>query len=111
MRVVVNPAALTERFAGLPSAGIGLVVDGPVEGWSAYDDLAAQPETFTPDAPTPATDPLFRYFTSGTTNRPKLVEHSHVSYPIGHLSTMYWIGVRPGDVHLNISSPGWGKHA
>ena len=50
-------------------------------------------------------------FTSGTTSRPKLVEHSQVSYPVGHLSTMYFIGVRPGDVHLNISSPGWGKHA
>ncbi|BFO16686.1 hypothetical protein SHKM778_30740 [Streptomyces sp. KM77-8] len=51
------------------------------------------------------------YFTSGTTARPKLVEHTHTSYPIGHLATMYWIGLRPGDVHLNISSPGWAKHA
>ncbi len=51
------------------------------------------------------------YFTSGTTARPKLVEHTHTSYPIGHLATMYWVGLRPGDVHLNISSPGWAKHA
>ena len=29
----------------------------------------------------------------------------------GHLSTMYWIGLREGDVHWNISSPGWAKHA
>ena len=56
-------------------------------------------------------DPLLLYFTSGTTALPKLVEHTHVSYPIGHLSTMYWMGLRPGDVHLNISSPGWAKHA
>ena len=56
-------------------------------------------------------DPLLLYFTSGTTSRPKLVEHTQVSYPVGHLSTMYWIGLRPGDVHLNISSPGWAKHA
>ena len=111
VRVVVTAAELTERFAGLPGADIRLVVGGPAEGWSAYDDLASQPETFAPEAPTPATDPLFRYFTSGTTSKPKLVEHSHASYPVGHLSTMYWIGVRPGDVHLNISSPGWGKHA
>ncbi|MDT7952938.1 MAG: AMP-binding protein, partial [Acetobacteraceae bacterium] len=46
-----------------------------------------------------------------TTSKPKLVLHSHQSYPVGHLSTMYWIGVKPGDVHLNISSPGWAKHA
>ena len=51
------------------------------------------------------------YFTSGTTSHPKLVEHTHRSYPVGHLSTMYFIGLRPGDVHLNISSPGWAKHA
>ncbi len=56
-------------------------------------------------------DPLLFYFTSGTTSRPKLVEHTQVSYPVGHLSTMYWIGLQPGDVHLNISSPGWAKHA
>ena len=54
---------------------------------------------------------MLLYFTSGTTAKPKLVLHSHQSYPVGHLSTMYWLGVRPGDVHLNISSPGWAKHA
>ena len=51
------------------------------------------------------------YFTSGTTSKPKLVMHSHVTYPIGHLSTMYWIGLLPGDIHCNVSSPGWAKHA
>ncbi len=58
-----------------------------------------------------ASDPLLLYFTSGTTAQPKLVEHTQVSYPVGHLSTVYWIGLQPGDVHLNISSPGWAKHA
>ena len=59
-----------------------------------------------------ARDPLLLYFTSGTTAQPKLVLHTHASfYPVGHLSTMYWIGLRDGDVHHNISSPGWAKHA
>src|SRR5208337_575818 len=58
-----------------------------------------------------ASDPLLLYFTSGTTALPKLVGHTQVSYPVGHLSTMYWIGIQPGDVHLNLSSPGWAKHA
>lgn len=66
---------------------------------------------FVPDGPTRAEDPLLLYFTSGTTSQAKLVEHTHVSYPVGHLSTMYWIGLEPGDVHLNVASPGWGKHA
>ena len=60
---------------------------------------------------TRASDPLLLYFTSGTTALPKLVGHTQVSYPVGHLSTMYWIGIQPGDVHLNLSSPGWAKHA
>ena len=60
---------------------------------------------------TAATDPLLWYFTSGTTSKPKLVQHNQVSYPLGHLTTMFFLGLRPGDVHLNISSPGWAKHA
>ncbi|WP_315942989.1 AMP-binding protein [Nesterenkonia marinintestina] len=69
------------------------------------------PADFAPDGPTGAEDTLLLYFTSGTTSKPKLVEHTHTSYPVGHLSTMYWIGLEPGDVHLNVASPGWAKHA
>ena len=67
--------------------------------------------SFEPDAATRATDPMLLYFTSGTTAKPKLVIHTHQSYPVGHLSTMYWVGLREGDIHYNISSPGWAKHA
>ena len=58
-----------------------------------------------------SSDPSLIYFTSGTTSLPKIVVHSHTSYPLGHLTTLSWIGVRPGDTHLVISAPGWGKHA
>ncbi|GAA1674466.1 AMP-binding protein [Nonomuraea maheshkhaliensis] len=84
---------------------------GDAYTWLLYHEAYEAPETFTPDAPTRADDTLLLYFTSGTTSQPKLVEHTHASYPAGHLSTMYWIGLRPGDVHLNVSSPGWAKHA
>ena len=77
----------------------------------AFEDAYAGVEGFVAEGVTLATDPLLLYFTSGTTSKPKLVLHSHQSYPVGHLTTMFWIGVRPGDVHLNISSPGWAKHA
>ena len=70
-----------------------------------------RPPSSRPTASPAARDTLLLYFTSGTTAKPKLVEHTHASYPVGHLSTMYWIGLQPGDVHLNISSPGWAKHA
>ncbi|GAB3597598.1 AMP-binding protein [Microbacterium tumbae] len=92
---------------GLVRVAVG---DAPA-GWADFADSAGAADAFEPDAPTPASDTGLLYFTSGTTNRPKLVRHTHVSYPIGHLSTMWWLGVRPGDVHLNISSPGWAKHA
>ncbi len=88
-----------------------IVVGEPVEGWHSYSSAFAESPEFTPDGPTAASDPLLLYFTSGTTAKPKLVQHTQVSYPVGHLSTMYWIGLEPGDVHLNISSPGWAKHA
>ncbi len=80
-------------------------------GWLDYTDTADASADFTPDGTTSTSDTLLLYFTSGTTAKPKLVEHTHASYPVGHLSTMYWIGLEPGDVHLNISSPGWAKHA
>ncbi|MEE4595761.1 AMP-binding protein [Streptomyces sp. DSM 41524] len=131
-RHVIVRAGDTGKFADVAGDYTRIAVGGAPEGWLAYEDAgtaaitadgtagtaagatvdgAGSDESFTPDGPTLATDPLMLYFTSGTTARPKLVEHTHISYPIGHLSTMYWIGVEPGDVHLNISSPGWAKHA
>jgi acetyl-CoA synthetase len=83
-------------------------------GWSDYADAFAPGRPQAPPTAHPGTapgDPLLYYFTSGTTTRPKLVEHTQASYPVGHLSTMYWLGLRPGDIHLAISSPGWAKHA
>ncbi|MFJ1655773.1 AMP-binding protein [Streptomyces sp. NPDC088337] len=109
---VIARAADTAKFADVPGTYTRICVGGlPEEGWEPYEDVYAAPAEFVPDGPTLADDPLMLYFTSGTTARPKLVEHTHVSYPVGHLATMYWIGLKPGDVHLNISSPGWAKHA
>jgi len=131
VRHVVTEAGQAAKFDGLPGDWTKIAVGtGPGEGgggggadqatagadqvpagWLSYADAAGASAGFTPDGPTRASDPLLLYFTSGTTAQPKLVEHTHASYPAGHLSTMYWIGLRPGDVHLNISSPGWAKHA
>lgn len=100
------------KFASLGAENVvRIVVGADFDGWLAYDEAAQAPESFVPDGPTNADDPMLLYFTSGTTAKPKLVRHSQRSYPVGHLSTMYWIGLKPGDVHLNISSPGWAKHA
>ncbi|WP_329137784.1 AMP-binding protein [Streptomyces sp. NBC_01476] len=110
-RHVVARSADTGKFTGVPGGYTRIAVGDEVPGWLAYADAYGSEPGFTPDGVTRSADPLMLYFTSGTTAKPKLVEHTHVSYPVGHLATMYWIGLRPGDVHLNISSPGWAKHA
>ena len=108
---MIARADITSRFSDLPASLVRISVGEPVEGWAPYAEGADSLEPFVASELTPANDPMLVYFTSGTTALPKMVEHTHTSYPVGHLSTMYWIGLRPGDVHLNVSSPGWAKHA
>lgn len=92
---------------------VGLFVTGntSVDGAHAYIDAYASTHEFVVDSPTPADAEMLVYFTSGTTSEPKMVLHTQESYSVGHFSTLYWLGVNADDVHLNISSPGWGKHA
>ncbi len=110
VRHVIAAGELAPKFGGI-EGGYSRIAVGGAAGWHRFEDAYAADAAFTPEGETQATDPLLLYFTSGTTSKPKLVLHSHQSYPVGHLSTMFWIGLRPGDVHLNISSPGWAKHA
>jgi acetyl-CoA synthetase len=116
VRHVVAEAAQVPKFADVPGGWTRVIVGASVTGdsaagWHSYAGARDAAGDFAPDGVTKAADPLLLYFTSGTTSQPKLVVHTHASYPAGHLSTMYWIGIEPGDVHLNISSPGWAKHA
>jgi acetyl-CoA synthetase len=108
---VVAGSEYAPRFEGLAGSHTRIVVGEPPPGWQRFDDAYRESARFDPDGPTHACDPMLLYFTSGTTSRPKLVLHSHQSYPVGHLSTLYWLGLQPKDVHWNISSPGWAKHA
>lgn len=135
--VVLGPQELTDRvargqvdwvfavpedamkFTSVPGKfkGIGVGFNDSTDDQRAalYDWLRFDESRSASLAPVPkltkSVEPSLIYFTSGTTNLPKIVEHSHLSYPLGHLSTMAWIGVRPGDVHSVVSAPGWGKHA
>lgn len=101
--VVCNPGD-ADKLDGVPGDYTVLTTDALRDAYALDVPPAEHPGTA-------ADDPLLLYFTSGTTSKPKLVEHTQVTYPVGHLATMYWLGLRPGDVHLNISSPGWAKHA
>jgi acetyl-CoA synthetase len=111
VRHAIAGADAPSKFADLPGDYTRIVVGKEMPGWIPFESGYEMSAEFIPDGETGADDPLLLYFTSGTTATPKLVLHSHQSYPVGHLSTMYWLGLRPGDLHLNISSPGWAKHA
>ncbi len=110
-RAVVCNAADAPKFDEVPGDYLRIAVGEAPDGWAPYAAAFATPAAPVPHPGNASDDRLLLYFTSGTTSRPKLVEHTHTSYPVGHLSTMYWLGLQPGDVHLNISSPGWAKHA
>ena len=102
----------TEKFDRVAGDYTVIHVDGDApEGAVDYTESTGHPTEFEPEVATKADETLLLYFTSGTTSKAKLVEHTHTSYPAGHLSTMFWIGLEPGDVHLNVASPGWAKHA
>jgi acetyl-CoA synthetase len=110
VRHVVIAAADAGKIADL-DRDVRRIVVGGAPGCIDYATLAEADAAFVPDRATDPDEPMLLYFTSGTTARPKLVLHSHRSYPVGSLSTMYWLGLQPGDLHLNVSSPGWAKHA
>lgn len=112
-RVVIadndNAIKIDEAEALLGSnVKLKIIVGGTRDGWVPLSVTDKESADATP-AGTLADDPLFLFFTSGTTGMPKVVIHSHFSYPFGHLTTSSWVGIRHGDVHYNISQPGWAK--
>ena len=111
VKAVVADVSLAPRFDGLVGAPVRVAVGGAHPGWAEFATSRQEETRYASSFRTRANDLLLLYFTSGTTARPKLVAHTQTSYPVGHLSTMYWIGLQPGDIHLNLSSPGWAKHA
>jgi acetyl-CoA synthetase len=106
--VIVNPED-AHKFDEVPGEYTRIVV-GEAAGWTGFADSQSA-GTQKPGVEVDTSDASIVYFTSGTTSKPKMVVHTQSSYPVGHLTTTYWLGVQKHDVHLAISSPGWGKHA
>ena len=108
-----NAAKIDEaEQAGGHAIGLKMLV-GPAAsrpGWVTLSEITGFSAPV-PAAPTRPDDPLFLFFTSGTTGLPKVVTHTHFSYPVGHLSTAAWLGLRPTDTHCNIAQAGWAKFA
>lgn len=96
-----------EKSIGKPIK-LKIITEGARAGWVTLKDMFLE-ATEAEGAKTQADDNLFYFFTSGTTGMPKVVVHTHFGYPTGHLSTSSWIGLQRGDIHYNISQPGWAK--
>lgn len=120
IKLVITSKKHTEKF-NIKSSGVtALVVEDQsieksdfktaIPGWKHYNDCYKQSSYFETSERTKATDPLVHYFTPSHSLKAKLVEHSMAGFTVGHLSTMYWMGLKPGDVHLGINSPGWAMH-
>ncbi|WP_374077455.1 AMP-binding protein [Bdellovibrio bacteriovorus] len=110
IKLIATTKEYAEKFDVSSSSVLALLVDGELPGWTSFEKCYQESNFFEATEKTKASDPLLRYFTSASTVKPKIVEHSYAGFPIGHLSTMYWIGLRPGDVHLGVNSTGWAMH-
>jgi acetyl-CoA synthetase/medium-chain acyl-CoA synthetase len=80
------------------------------ERWTDYHQIESEalPEFNGPR--TRSDDPCLVYFTSGTVGYPKMVLHTHASYPIGHIITgKYWLDLHENDLVWNLSETGWAK--
>lgn len=99
---------------GLKAAGttpkVKIIVGGQRDGWTNYSEVDKE-DTSAEGAKTKSNDLILCFFTSGTTGMAKRVAHTASSYPIGHMSTANIMGIRPGDIHNNLSAPGWAKWA
>jgi acetyl-CoA synthetase len=109
MRCAIVDASMTGRFANLRGDYTRIAVGGAPE-WHRFEDAYESAETFVPAGEPQPGDPLVMYFTSGTTAKPKLVLHTHQSYPVGLLTAMYAYGLQPGDLCMGIAPPGWAAH-
>ncbi|QHT70175.1 acyl--CoA ligase [Rhodocytophaga rosea] len=106
-----NVAKMDQALLSYKSSSVvKLLLDGEQNGWISLSVINGEKKEAN-TADTQKNDDLFWFFTSGTTGMPKVVVHTHATYPIGHLTTAAWIGLRQGDKHYNISQPGWAKFA
>lgn len=72
---VIANASDAAKFTGVEETFTGVAVGGKAPGWHSYADAGDVAPAGPFDPGTAPTDPLLIYFTSGTTSKPKLVEH------------------------------------
>ncbi|XP_077997327.1 acyl-coenzyme A synthetase ACSM3, mitochondrial-like [Glandiceps talaboti] len=79
-------------------------------GWHDFHDLYEKTNDEFQAVNTRSDDPMMIYFTSGTTGKPKMTEHTQASYGIGHeITGRYWMGLKSTDRFYNLADTGWAK--
>ena len=78
-----------------------------------YNTEVAQSLNNMPDSfervPNNNEETMVLYFTSGTTDMPKMVAHNY-TYPLGHINTaVFWQQLSDGDIHFTLSVSCWAK--
>ncbi len=95
-----------------PTVRHRIVVGRAGGGWREYERLMARASSRLAHPHNSSAEPMMIYFTSGTTGYPKMVLHTHASYPIGHIITgRFWLDNTPDDLHWTISDTGWAQAA
>jgi acyl-coenzyme A synthetase/AMP-(fatty) acid ligase len=80
------------------------------ENWTNFHQIVSEASPEFTGQKTRSDDPCLVYFTSGTVGYPKMVLHTHASYPIGHTITgKYWLDLHENDLFWNLSETGWAK--
>jgi len=102
-----------EARSGCPSIRMAVLVgDTGREYWFNYEQVVGKAGEQYEHPQNLSSEPLLIYFTSGTVGYPKMVLHTHATYPIGHIITgKYWLDLGPDDLHWNVSEMGWAKAA
>ena len=112
VRHVIAGAADTAKFADLGGDYTRICVGAPAPGWLTFADSLQAPGAFTPDGPTPRHRPAAAVLHVGHDGEAE-AGPAHATRAIRSATCRRCTGsaCEPGDVHLNISSPGWAKHA
>lgn len=107
-----NAFKIDQVLAACPSVKRRIVVGRAGGGWLEYEALMQRASGTLAHPDNASGDPMMIYFTSGTTGYPKMVLHTHASYPIGHVITgKFWLDNTPEDLHWTISDTGWAQAA